>query len=89
MRCNLKDGIDPFIHLVLGLLRGEYEGSHFAAIFQAFVTKEDKKRRGVGMQNFSYLPALRNLVHTIHMQSPAAYKIPRTTIPMEVPWTIR
>jgi len=74
---------------VLGLLQGEYEGTEFAALFQAFITKEDKKRRGVGMQNFSYLPALRDLSHTIHMQSPATYKILRTAIPMEAPQTIR
>ena len=41
------------------------------------------------MQNFSYAPALRDLSHTIHMQSPAAYKLLRTAIPMEAPRTIR
>lgn len=51
--------------------------------------KVDKERRGVGMQNFRYLPSLKDLGYTIRMTSPSAYEILRKVIPMEHPRTIR
>ena len=41
------------------------------------------------MQNFRYLPALKDLGYTIRMTSPSAYEILRKVIPMEHPRTIR
>lgn len=71
------------------MLRGEYKGETFSAIFEAVSVKVDKERRGVGMQNFRYLPALKDLGYTIRMTSPSAYEILRKVIPMEHPRTIR
>ena len=71
------------------MLRGEYEGETFAAIFEAVSVKVDKERRGVGMQNFRYLPSLKDLGHTMRMTSPCAYEILRKVIPMEHSRTIR
>lgn len=84
-----QDGIDPFLYFVLGMLRGEYEGEVFSSIFEAISIKVDKERRGVGMQNFHYLPPLKDLGYTIQMTSPSAYEILRKVIPMEHPRTIR
>jgi hypothetical protein len=85
----LQDGIDPFLYFVLGMLRGEYEGEIFSAIFEAISVKVDKERRRVGMQNFHYLPSLKDLGYTIRMMSPSTYEILRGVIPMEHPRTIR
>jgi len=71
------------------MLRGEYEGEIFSAIFEAIAVKVDKERRGVGMQNFRYLPSLKDLSYTIRMASPSAYEILRKVIPMEHQRTIR
>ena len=71
------------------MLRGEYEGEVFSTIFEAISIKVDKERRGVGMQNFSYTPSLKDLGYTIRMTSPSAYEILRKVIPMEHPRTIR
>jgi len=71
------------------MLRGEYEGETFSAIIEAISVKMDKERRGVGMQNFHYLPALKDLGYTIRMTSPSAYEVLRKVIPMEHPRTIR
>ena len=71
------------------MLRGEYEGEAFSGVVEAISIKVDKEHRGVGMQNFRYLPALKDLGYTIQMTSPSAYEILRKAIPMEHPRAIR
>jgi hypothetical protein len=85
----IQDGIDPFLYFVLGMLRGEYKGETFSAIFEAVLIKVDKEHCGVGMQDFHYLPSLKDLGYTIWMASPSAYEILWKVIPMEHPRTIR
>ena len=71
------------------MLQGEYDGSVFGAMFNVWLVKLDKERRGVGMQGFRYLPPLKDLGYAIHMTSPSAYKILQDFIPLEHPHMIR
>ena len=58
-------------------------------MFNAWLVKLDKERRGVGIQGFQYLSPLKDLGYAIHMTSPTAYKLLRNFIPLKHPRTIR
>lgn len=89
LTAHQQNGTDPFIRFTRGLLQGEYDGTMFAALFEACATKADKERRSVGMQNFQYRVELTDVALLVNMQSPSAYNILRRFIPMHHPRTIR
>ena len=65
-----------------GALAGKYNNEVFIGLLQAIVTKADKEERGVGMQNFSYVPAWEELCHITRIHSPRAYKALSEYLPM-------
>ena len=73
-----------------GILKGKYAGNDmFGSLLQAVVIKNDKERRGVGMQNFKYTPDLIELAHIISTHSASAYEALREFLPMPTIRTIQ
>lgn len=67
------------------MIDGKYDDGAddiFVQLVEAMVTKQDKKERGVGMQNFKYGPGLQELSHIIHIQSPRVYQSIRHVLPL-------
>jgi hypothetical protein len=46
------------------------------------VSKQDRDKRGVGMQGFYYAPGLTEFAHIINIHSPRAYQAIRNILPM-------
>lgn len=72
-----------------GALSGKYDNEVFNGLLQAMVTKHDKNERGVGMQNFSYVPAWEEMCHLARIHSPKAYNAWREWFPMPDPRNLR
>lgn len=67
------------------VLDGNYKDSAddvFVQLFEAVATLKDKEERGVGLQNFKYGPAVKELSHLIHIQSPRVYQTVRNALPL-------
>ncbi|KAI0076105.1 hypothetical protein K474DRAFT_1579795, partial [Panus rudis PR-1116 ss-1] len=53
----------PLVHYVSGVLDGSIENDVFSGLLDALAKEHDKIIRGVGMQNFQYLPAYDEFLH--------------------------
>ncbi|KAF8221240.1 hypothetical protein L208DRAFT_1329136, partial [Tricholoma matsutake] len=88
--CNAGVEETPLLKYTQGVLAGKYKGDNlFASVLQAMVLKHDKQERGVGMQNFQYMPDLIEFAHIIHTHSPKAYKFLRDHLPLMDSQTIK
>lgn len=61
--------ITPCVRYAQGVLNGEYNNEVFEGLVEAIVTKHDREKHGVGMQNFRYAPAWDELCHILNQSS--------------------
>ncbi|KAF6745910.1 hypothetical protein DFP72DRAFT_778941, partial [Ephemerocybe angulata] len=62
------------VRFALGCLSGKYSNKTLEGLVKAYVTMEDRKSKGKGLQNFKYTPEFLQFCHDQHTTSPAAYR---------------
>lgn len=72
----------PYIRYALGIANGKYKRNNvFEGLLRAVLSQQDCESRGVGMQNFKYVPAWDEACHMFQIQSPSAYRLIRKHFP--------
>ena len=72
-----------------GALNGKYNHEVFNGLLQAMVTKLDREKRGIGLQNFPYAPAWEEMSHLLWICNPCAYRSLKEYLPTPNERTIR
>ncbi|KAH9855569.1 hypothetical protein C2E23DRAFT_813848 [Lenzites betulinus] len=68
--------LSVFARFALGIHQGKYDSrGYIVDLVKALVEVDDRKARGVGMQNFTYGPALVEFATTCAILSPEVYRI--------------
>ncbi|KAL1712277.1 hypothetical protein EV715DRAFT_213952 [Schizophyllum commune] len=70
------------LEYAIGSLEGRYDDELFVGMMHALLVAHSKEERGVGMQNFQYMPAYDEFMHIVHTQSPSTANLLRTHLPM-------
>jgi hypothetical protein len=73
---------NPCVVYAKGVLSGKYKSAMFPGMIAAFVTLEDKKRRGVGKQNFQYTPEFKEFMLILRSHGRHVYEFVATHIPV-------
>ncbi|CDO78141.1 hypothetical protein BN946_scf184719.g3 [Trametes cinnabarina] len=72
---NPEHKTSPFIRYTQGVLKGKYsDGKLLGGLLESVMIKEDKERRGVGMQNFRWPVDYDRFLHLVFIDSPRAYR---------------
>ncbi|KAF7300831.1 hypothetical protein MKEN_01309000 [Mycena kentingensis (nom. inval.)] len=80
---NATDTESIFVRFVKGAMAGEYDDENvFLGLLHAMVQQKDREARGVGSQNFLYMPAWKEFAHIIRIHSPRAYKFLQKHFPV-------
>lgn len=65
------------------MLKGKYQDHKvFTGLVDAMVSARDHEERGIGMQNFEYMPALDEFAHMCAIISPEAYCMLQWELPL-------
>lgn len=73
---------NPLLQYTIGNLEGRYNDELFTGIAHALLVMHSKEERGVGMQNFQYMPAYDEFMQIVHAQSPSTAKLIGTHLPV-------
>lgn len=75
IRVSVQDSKDSvFVRFARGAESGEYKDSSlFLGLVKTWVLAQERRKRGVGMQNFTYPPELDRFSHAIDALDPRVY----------------
>ncbi|KAL1700129.1 hypothetical protein EV121DRAFT_214771 [Schizophyllum commune] len=73
---------DVFLEYTVGRLEGRYDDTLLTGIVHAVLVMHSKEERGVGMQNFKYMPAYDEFMQIIFSQSPSVARLIGTHLPV-------
>ncbi|KAJ3817168.1 hypothetical protein F5880DRAFT_1618539 [Lentinula raphanica] len=71
-----------YAHFAQGAISGKFDDEGvFLGLVHAMVQKQDRRERGVGMQNFAYAPEWDQFMHIASIHSPRTYEFIRSKFP--------
>ncbi|KAJ7194070.1 hypothetical protein GGX14DRAFT_587166 [Mycena pura] len=83
---DLLDSEDPtniYVRFMRASMNGAFKGEEvFLGLMHAMLQRKDREQRGVGNQNFTYLPEWEEFVHIIRIHSPRAYSFLSSHFPV-------
>ncbi|KAH9835199.1 uncharacterized protein C8Q71DRAFT_858853 [Rhodofomes roseus] len=76
------DSCSPFVLYANGVLKGKFKSDKIlSGLLEAFLIRNDKDFRGVGMQNFKWPSGYDEFVNLIRFHSPSAYRVVAQYLP--------